>query len=101
MMFISLQDAKQQIEMDHDEDDVLITAYIEAASKSVQNYLKSATPFDDDGVTVKDEVKMATRLLTAYFYRYRDENPSAEFEQGFLPKPVTAILYPIRDPALA
>ena len=40
-------------------------------------------------------------LLVGYFYRHRDENPEGEYQMGYLPWPVTALLYPLSDPALA
>jgi hypothetical protein len=50
---------------------------------------------------VADPIKSATLLLIGYLYKDRDENPEEAYEQGFLPKPVTALLYPLRDPALS
>lgn len=124
MMYVTLDQAKHQLQMDHDDDDTLIAGYITAASKAVKNYLKSASPFeierDAHGNTVMDssgdpiyvtdsqgdmvvaaEVQQATLLLVGYFYKDRDNNADGAYEQGYLPKPVTALLYPLRDPALA
>lgn len=124
MMYVTLEQAKHQLQMDHDDDDTLITGYVTAASKAVKNYLKSASPFeverDDHGNPVLDrsgdltyltdsqgamvvaaEVEQATLLLVGYFYKDRDNNADGAYEQGYLPKPVTALLYPLRDPALA
>lgn len=124
MMYVTLEQAKHQLQMDHDDDDALITGYVSAASKAVKNYLKSASPFeverDAHGNTVLDssgdpiyvtdsqgdmvvaaEVQQATLLLVGYFYKDRDNNADGAYEQGYLPKPVTALLYPLRDPALA
>jgi hypothetical protein len=44
---------------------------------------------------------MATILLTGHFYNNPDGDPEHDWEQGYLPRPVTALLYPLRDPALA
>lgn len=124
MKYVTLELAKSHLEMDHDEDDTLITAYITAASGAVKNYLKSALPFeverDEFGVVVLDpdgkpqpiidnqgayvilpEVVAATLILVGHFYKDRDNNADGAFEQGYLPKPVTALLYPLRDPACA
>lgn len=123
MMYVTLARAKQHLNMDHDQDDVLIEAYIGAASEAVKNYLKSASPYEverdsnDDPITdssgdpiyvvdssgdkvVKYSVQAATLLMVGFLYKDRDENPDEAFQQGFLPKPVTALLYPLRDPAL-
>ena len=124
MMYVTLERAKAHLNMDHDEDDPLITAYVQAASGAVKNYLKSASPYEverdsnDDPILdsngdpeyardssgdkiVSAEVQAATLLLIGHLYKDRDENPDGAFEAGYLPKPVTALLYPLRDPALA
>ncbi|HBO3004323.1 TPA: phage gp6-like head-tail connector protein [Pseudomonas aeruginosa] len=124
MMYVTLERAKAHLGMDHDEDDTLISAYISAASGAVKNYLKSASAYEverdsnDDPVLdsngdpvyardsngakeVRLEVQQGVLLLIGYFYKNRDENPDNAFAQGYLPAPVTALLYPLRDPALA
>lgn len=124
MMYITLERGKQHLNMDHDMDDVLITAYIGAASGAVKNYLKSASAYEverdsnDDPIldsssdptyvvdssgdkVVKYEVQAAVLLMLGFLYKDRDENPDSAFDRGYLPKPVTALLYPLRDPALA
>lgn len=123
MMYVTLERGKQHLNMDHDLDDVLITAYIGAASGAVKNYLKSASPYEverdsnDDPIldsaedpiyvvdssgdkVVKYEVQAAVLLMLGFLYKDRDENPDQAFAQGYLPKPVTALLYSLRDPAL-
>jgi hypothetical protein len=124
MMFVTLEQAKAQIEVDHDDSDDLIVGYILSASAAVKNYLKSGSVFElerdadfnpvldsnDDPVYQEDSsggkiisyvVQAATLILVAYHFKDRDNNASGEFEQGYLPKPVTALLYPLRDPAIA
>lgn len=123
-MYVTLARAKQHLNMDHDADDSLITVYIQAASGAVKNYLKSASPYaveldsDDDPVfdssgdpvyardsngdkEVRFEVQAAVLLMVGFLYKDRDENADGAFEQGFLPKPVTALLYSLRDPAIS
>lgn len=124
MEYVTLDRAKAHLGMDHDEDDTLISAYISAASGAVKNYLKSSSAYEverdsnDDHILdsngdpeyVRDSsgdkvvampVQQATLLLIGYFYKNRDENPDSAFAQGYLPAPVTALLYPLRDPAVA
>ncbi|MCY1289223.1 Phage gp6-like head-tail connector protein [compost metagenome] len=124
MMYVTLDRAKAHLNMDHDEDDNLITAYVQAASGAVKNYLKSASPYaverdsNDDpvldsngdpnyeldssgGKIVDPVVQSAVLLLVGHLYKDRDENPDSAFDAGYLPKPVTALLYPLRTPALA
>lgn len=123
MMYVSLQRAKQHLNMDHGQDDVLIEAYIGAASEAVKNYLKSASPYEverdsnDDPIVdssgdpiyvvdssgdkqVKYAVQAATLLQLGFLYKDRDENADGAYSMGYLPKPVTALLYPLRSPAL-
>lgn len=124
MMYVTLARAKQHLNMDHDQDDVLIDAYIRAASEAVKNYLKSGSAYDverdsnddpvldssgdpiyavdsNDDKIVRYAVQAATLLMVGFLYKDRDENPDEAFAQGFIPKPVTALLYALRDPALA
>ncbi len=124
MMYVTVAQAKHHVYADHDDDDSLLESYIRAASRAVKNYLKSASPFeverdaDDNPVfdssgnpvyvtdsagnrIVSVEVRQAVLLLVGHFYKDRDENPNGAFEAGYLPKPVTALLYPLRTPALA
>jgi hypothetical protein len=49
---------------------------------------------------VAEPIKAATLLLLGHLWKDRDENPETAFEFGFLPKPVTALLYPYRDPTV-
>jgi hypothetical protein len=124
MMYVTLDRAKRHLNMDHDQDDVLIEAYIGAASEAVKNYLKSASPYEverdsnDDPILdssgdpvyvvdssgdklVKYAVQAATLLQLGFLYKDRDENAGNAYDLGYLPKPVMALLYPLRDPALA
>lgn len=123
MMYVTLDRAKRHLNMDHDQDDMLIEAYIAAASEAVKNYLKSASPYEierdsnDDPILdssgdptyvvdssgdklVKYSVQAATLLQIGFLYKDRDENADGAYDMGCLPKPVTALLYPLRDPAL-
>lgn len=107
MMLITLEQAKKHLRVDGDDDDDDITLKVHAASGAVKNYLKSAANayFDAAGVVLLDavpfEVMAATQLMLGYLYNQRDEDAGREFESGYLPRPVTALLSPLRDPALA
>lgn len=124
MMYVSLDEAKSQVELDHDESDILVSGYIGAASAAVKNYLKTTSPYelerdehdnpiedsngdpvyavDSNGdFTVRPEVKQAVLILLAIFFRNRDENADNIFDAGNLPAPVTSLLYPLRVPTYA
>ena len=88
-----------------------LTLKIHAASGAVLNYLKAGANFldtsgevevdtSDDPIGVPFEVQAATLLLIGFLYKDRDENANNAFEMGYLPKPVMALLYPLRRPAL-
>lgn len=124
MNLISLEEAKAHLLMDHSDDDTYIEAQVAAASGGVLNYLKGAPigqpERDEQGAVVRDsngdivymrdssgdlivrfEIKAATMLLLGHLYKDRDENADGAFDAGYLPKPVTALLYPLRDPAVS
>lgn len=124
--FVTLAQAKRHLYILEDEtaDDALINALIAAASGAVKGYIKTASPFqplldsnydaevDSNGDTVYEVdsngdkivlpvVEQATLLLIGYFYKNRDDNPDDAFDRGYLPAPVTALLYPLRTPTVA
>lgn len=116
MMLVSLQAASDYVRRDGDDDDDLLTVLIEAASAAVVNYLGSQAEtvlgYDSDGEPVLESsdgivadvpavVRMATLYLTAWMYRNRDQNADEAFQPGYLPAPVTAMLYALRDPVIA
>jgi hypothetical protein len=114
-MLVSLKQAKDHLRVradEHADDDDLILK-IQGASSAVVNYLKSAantflntdgeieTDANGDPVGVPFAVSAATLLMLGFLYKDRDDNADNAYEQGYLPKPVTALLYPLRDPACA
>lgn len=118
MALITTDQALLQIRGGDEVDEDEMQEMIDAASAMVINYLKSASPYEpeidssgepvvdsnDDPVytdDVRPEVQQATKMLVGYLWRNRDENVDGAFERGYLPMPVTAILYPLRSPALS
>jgi hypothetical protein len=111
---VTLEEAKLHLRIDDidtdGDSDLQLKLY--AASQSVINYLKEGASLfvDSDGEIVVDSdgdsiapypIKAATLIMVGYLYRDRDENRQKEFELGYLPLPVTSLLYPYRVPALA
>lgn len=110
---VTLEEAALHLRLDIDSDgdpDLELKMY--AASQSVIKYLMDgASEFvDSEGDIVIDSegesvapypIKAATLLLLGYLYKDRDENAGNAYEMGFLPKPVTALLYPYRVPVLS
>lgn len=112
MMLVTLQQASDHLRRDTSDDDTDLTLKIHAASGAVLNYVgagatfldsSGAVPTDSNGdpVDVPFEVKAATLLMIGYLYKDRDGDAAKEYEMGFLPRPVTALLYPLRDPVLS
>lgn len=125
MNLVTLQEAKDNMYVTFSASDTDIKLKIAAASGAVLNYLKGRSKLyvietDSDGVEMLDssgdpvyerdsqgkrlirsEVKQATLILVGIFFRDRDGAEADKWEPGFLPRPVTALLYPLRDPAVA
>lgn len=107
---VTIQQVKQVLRIDTDDDDAMLGLLIGAASRRVIQHLKgqAAAILDLDsggdlesGASVPDDVSLATIMLVGYLYRNPDQDPERDFELGKLPLPVKAILYMLRDPALA
>ncbi|MBA1249849.1 head-tail connector protein [Pseudomonas luteola] len=105
MMLVTLEEARLHLRVDAEDDDPDLTLKIHAASGAIINYLKKPAFIDETGALLPEavpfEVKASVLLLLGYLYKNRDEDPGKEFNLGFLPPYVTALLYPLRDPAIA
>lgn len=110
MMLITLAQGKDQVREDGTANDFSITECIEDASAAVINYLAeyadtfiNTANMDSAGnpIEVPREVQRATRLMVGYLFANRDNDKDHEYEMGFLPRPVTALLYPLRTPTVA
>lgn len=112
-MLVSLERVKNALHVTGTADDETLSIYISAASHAVVTYLKGQagdflgidSPPDsppNDLTTVDERAVVATIVLTGIFYREPDGDEAKNFyEQGYLPRPVTALLYPLRDPTVA
>jgi hypothetical protein len=108
MMLVTLQQAREHLRVDTTDGDNDILLKVKAASRAVVTYLKSPSfaessgeiPEDSAGIAidVPEDVQIATLMLIGYFDRQRDEDGGHEYELGFLPRPVSALLYPYRVP---
>lgn len=116
MMLVTLQEASDHLRRDTSDDDADLELKIHAASGAVRRYLKSASPYeiDSSGNPVTDssgepvvlfEVRAAVLLMLGELYKSREGEQGGEIPTqwgyGYLPRPVVALLYPLRDPALA
>jgi hypothetical protein len=53
-----------------------------------------------EGGIVPDEVQLAVLMMVGILARDRDGVEAKDWDHGYLPRPVTSLLYPLRDPAL-
>lgn len=128
-MLITLQEASDHLRRDASDDDSDLTLKIHAASAAVMNYLKHNVlayepEYDSSGDIVRDsnglpvpavdsngdmiarfEVKAAVQLMLGELYKNREAEQGGEIPTqwgyGYLPRPVVALLYPLREPALS
>ena len=120
-MLVTLEDAKARLRIVHDAEDLDLELMIQQASAAVMNYLgrpldyytpEVASSSDSDSeiplsssdgeaaIPVPPEVELATLLLVGILARDRDGVEAKDWEHGYLPKPVMAFLYPLRDPVM-
>lgn len=112
-LIVTIQEARDWLHLDDVEPNSVVSRALSAASRAVVRYLKwqagSILIIDsppnsppDDLTTVPDDVAMAVLMLAGILMKERDGDADGMFfDVGQLPKPVTALLYPLRDPTLA
>ncbi len=105
---VTLDQVKAGLRIDHSDDDAQLSLLISAASERIINYLKGRAKevlnMDDDGNIigpVPAAVTTAAMMMVGYLYRDPDQDPERDWELGRLPKPVSSLIYQLRDPALA
>lgn len=69
-MIVSLNEMKQYLRVDFDEDDPIITALITGAEKLCADILRADSP---DVLAQVDGGKVAVMYAVAYFYEHREE----------------------------
>ena len=109
---ITLEQAKAQLRVVHDEDDTEIEEMIDAASEAIIGYMKTAagvflSTADEvvDGA-VPPDVQMACKVEVAHLYKNREGQSDSEIDPEFgygypLCKAAVAKLYRYRTPTLA
>lgn len=105
-MLVALDVAKARLKYDDaaEEDDLAFA--IRGASDSVLSYLNFAADTYEEGsdgvaVGVPAAVQNAVLALVGIWKRDPSGVDMKAWEMGYLPAPVTALLYPLRDPNLA
>lgn len=119
---VTLEEARRHLAMDHTADDGYIQGLIYAASQAVVNYVTSDLVvgwLDSSGNLIPDtsdtadssnqglvpeDVRFATLLLIGDFYANREPTPTdpvdAQFGYAYLPRAVTALLWPYHTPGV-
>ena len=69
-MIVSLEEMKQYLRVDYDDDDSIITALITGAEKLCSDILRADST---DVLTQADNGKVAVMYAVAYFYEHREE----------------------------
>jgi hypothetical protein len=120
-MLVTLAQAKKHLYIDGDDHDEEVIEKIEEASGAVISYLKDGAEefldssnllnIDTSGNVITDspavfipfQIRAATlQMLTALWENRGDDGgEKSKFAHGYLPPSVTALLYPLRDPAIA
>ena len=119
--FATVDEVKAALRIDDNDliSDAALTDQIDVASEMVAEYIKArlvertidedTSPpttevlydLDASPIIYPERVRHATIMLVGYLYRGPDSNPGGEWSHGNMPWPVSALLYQLRDPALA
>jgi uncharacterized phage protein (predicted DNA packaging) len=94
-MYITIEDLKKHLNVDHSEDDAYIEELAEVAEDAVAEYLnRPLTDFVDDAGVLKASVRHAIRLLVGTWYASRESVAFAS--PSVMPDGVYALLLPLR-----
>jgi hypothetical protein len=103
-MLVTLQEAKDQLEMDHALSDEQITLKIKGASAAILGYLKdnALNYVDTSGevtAIIPDDIKLATLVLVGNLYPNRGEDGgTGSGWSNYLPPQVVGLIYRYRTP---
>lgn len=94
-MYITVEDLKKHLNVDHSEDDAYIEELAEVAEDAVAEYLnRPLADFMDGAGTLKASVRHAIRLLVGTWYANRESVAFAS--PSVMPDGVYALLMPLR-----
>ena len=94
-MYITVEDLKKHLNVDHSEDDAYIEELAEVAEDAVAEYLnRPLAAFVDGAGTLKASVRHAIRLLVGTWYANRESVAFAS--PSVMPDGVYALLMPLR-----
>lgn len=91
-MVLTVDEVKQHLRIDNDEEDILIEGLIRQAQASAEDFCR--VPFDED---VAEPVRLACLLFVSYYYENRDIPDMTTYKS--MRMAFEHLLYPHRDPA--
>lgn len=95
VMYITVEDLKKHLNVDHSEDDDYISELLEVAEDTVATFLnRPLSDFVDDAGNLKAAVRHAIRLYVGTWYANRESVAFAS--PSILPDGVYALLMPLR-----
>lgn len=114
MRFVSLDQAKLRLKVDNDQQDSDIELMIAGASKACFRYMgeigtstftdSAGTVMEDSNgvvIGVPEDAQNACLVLVGMWLRDPSGVEAGSWERGYLPAPVTALLYPFRRPSMS
>lgn len=96
--FADLLQVKQMLRIDSDDQNMILSQLVIAASETVAEYIK--LPAETSDADVPYQVRIATIILVGHLLRGPDNDVEGNFDTG-LPAPVKSLLYPLRMLTLA
>lgn len=94
---VTLQQLKDHLRYDHDDEDDFLELTLEAAEDVVLGYI--TVTFDDGEYPAV--IKKAVLVMAGYMDAYRNAESEAPTNGNFLPMPVQALLYRYRTPTIS
>jgi len=93
-MVITLQEVKEHLRIDNDQEDGLITTFIQQAQATAEDFCRVS--FDEDYDSPPEPVRLAVMLMVSHYYENRD-NPDRQIYVT-MRMAFENLLYPYRDP---
>lgn len=72
MRFLTLEQCKKHVYIDHDEDDVLIELYASSAENAIENYLNVDLEYEYDADTMPADILSAMLLFFGSLFNNRE-----------------------------
>ena len=100
-MIVTVDEVKNHLRIEHDEEDGYIESLIKQAQAAAEDYCRvQFEPMDDGGnpieTDVPEPVRLAVILLTSFYYENRDIPDMTTYKATRMA--FNSLLYPYRDP---